>query len=178
VVPELQRKSGDAAMVVNRRSQRVETPWRNALIAAWLASIATAFVSGCSYSFFMEHGYVADYVMAIAKGDRSAWTVLLLVGGTTAAFASVVSAFILAFVWRPLCRLALSRNVTSAIAYVSLGVLVSIVVAAAISLIQYFSESLMPRDYLFQVVAILCCGLTASLTFWSMVRADLKKGLP
>lgn len=162
-------------MVVNGRSQRVETPWRNALIASWLASIITAFVSGCVYSFFMEHGYIADYSMAIATGNRSAWTVLLLVGGTTAAFASVVSALALAFVWRPLCRLVLSRNVTSVIAYVSLGMLVSVLLAATISLIQYFSEPLMCRDYFFQIAAILCCGFTASLTFWSVIRPDLKK---
>ena len=162
-------------MVASGRFQHFESRMRAGFAASWIASIAAAFIAGCLYSFFMEHGYALDYSKSIALGDRNAWTVLLVVGGVTAAFAAVISALTLAFIWWPLCRLLLRREVTSLAAYVSVGMLVSIFLVVIISIIQHFFQSLMPNDYYFGFAAILFCGFVTSMTFWSIVRPDLRK---
>lgn len=162
-------------MVASGKFQHFESRIRAGFAASWIASIAAAFVAGCFYSFFMEHGRAIEYSKSIALGDRNAWTVLLVVGGVAAAFASIISAFTLAFIWWPLCRVLQRREITSLAAYVSLGVLISILLVVVTSIIQHFFKSLMPNDYYFESAAILFDGFVASLVFWLVTRPGLRK---
>lgn len=159
-------------MVVSERLQHPRPSLLSGFAIAWLSSIAAAFIAGCLYSFFLEQGYILEYSKSVALGERSAWTVLLVVGGVAAAFASVISALTLVFIWWPLSRLMLRREVTSPAAYVSLGMLVATCLAVTILIIQHFFHPMVPKDYWFEFVAILFSGFVTSLTFWSVVRPD------
>lgn len=129
-----------------------------ALMAAWAAAVGVAFVAGCVHA-----------VHATALG----LTEIVLSVGTITAIAAAPIALVAVFALAlPIFGFWISRDYSSAFAYVGAGALIVAVTGMFVAGAHYFGGFLLSKDFSFALATIAIAGPAAALVVWLVIRSD------
>jgi hypothetical protein len=162
-------------VVIDERKKKgaaIKSQASKGFVVAWMASVAVAFLSGCLHSIYMERGHVAEFLEGMGAAKRDALTAFFLVGFVAAMAAALIAALAAVFIAWPMYLAARRYKVCSLFAYLSAGIIISLIVIFIILPAQRYLDTLLPSDYLLEIISILIAGPVAAMSFWLVARPD------
>lgn len=147
---------------------RADTAW--AFSAAWAASVAPAFVTGCIYAVFTGSNDHASFLSALIRADRQALQITATIGVVFAIAVGFVSGIAIVLLAAPTYLVVSERFVSSPFANVGAGIVIAIISFAISVVVQNKLSPPLKGDLLFELLAALAGGIAASVAFWSVAR--------
>jgi hypothetical protein len=132
------------------------------LLAAYGLTVLIAFVYGCLY----VSSWGADRAATPKSVDFLPVSALLQIGAVIALTAAAVSGATTLVVGLPLFFLMLRTRVSSPLAYVAAGILLSIATGVVVTAWHRYGDFLINPDYWFALRTIAISGPLAGLMFW------------
>lgn len=142
--------------------------------AAWMTAVILSFLCGCFYALVATGGHSMELARGVFSGRADALDVLLFVAGTVTVVAAIVTFVVEVVVAWPLYLISLKLRRTSLQVYVLAGVLIGLVVAAALIIFQQAVSPLPALNvYWFEFLSIIVSGPASALTLWYVIRPEV-----